>query len=242
MTFKITNAADLKNSKGTYLIYGAPGMGKTTALKYLPGKTLVLDVDRTSKVLKGCKNIDIIEVDNINTWDFWEKLIIELYNNYRSKYDNIAVDNVSELERCILSDLGSKGRNKGVPSQGDYQYMQFRLVNSLRYMKNLDCNIIWTAWETTDLYTTADGQQFNRTYPQINGKILNNVLGLCDVVARLMINGEGQRGFVMSATNSIFAKNQLDDRKGCLQNELILAGDAIDEKTKTISAGPAKQD
>lgn len=240
MTFKITNATELKNSKGTYLIYGAPGMGKTTALKYLPGKTLVLDVDRTSKVLKGCKYIDIIEVDNINTWDFWEQLILELYKNYKGKYDNIAVDNVSELERCILSDLGSKGRNKGVPSQGDYQYMQFRLVNSLRYMKNLDCNIIWTAWETTDLYTTADGQQFNRTYPQINGKILNNVLGLCDVVARLMINGEGQRGFVMSATNSIFAKNQLDDRKGCLQNELILAGDAIDEKTKTVPAGPTK--
>lgn len=240
MTFKITNATELKNSKGTYLIYGAPGMGKTTALKYLPGKTLVLDVDRTSKVLKGCKNIDIIEVDNINTWDFWEKLIIELYNNYRSKYDNIAVDNVSELERCILSDLGSKGRNKGVPSQGDYQYMQFRLVNSLRYMKNLDCNIIWTAWETTDLYTTAEGQQFNRSYPQINGKILNNVLGLCDVVARLMINGEGQRGFVMTATNSIFAKNQLDDRKGCLQHELILAGDAIDEKTKTVPADSSK--
>ena len=240
MTFKITNATELKNSKGTYLIYGTPGMGKTTALKYLPGKTLVLDVDRTSKVLKGCKYIDIIEVDNINTWDFWEQLILELYKNYKGKYDNIAVDNVSELERCILSDLGSKGRNKGVPSQGDYQYMQFRLVNSLRYMKNLDCNIIWTAWETTDLYTTADGQQFNRTYPQINGKILNNVLGLCDVVARLMINGEGQRGFVMSATNSIFAKNQLDDRKGCLQHELILAGDAIDEKSKTISAGPTK--
>lgn len=240
MAFKITNAADLKNSKGTYLIYGAPGMGKTTSLKYLPGKTLVLDVDRTSKVLKGCKHIDIIEVDNINTWDFWEKLIIELYNNYRSKYDNIAVDNVSELERCILSDLGSKGRNKGVPSQGDYQYMQFRLVNSLRYMKNLDCNIIWTAWETTDLYTTAEGQQFNRSYPQINGKILNNVLGLCDVVARLMINGEGQRGFVMTATNSIFAKNQLDDRKGCLQHELILAGDAIDEKTKTVPTGSTK--
>ncbi len=240
MTFKITNAADLKNSKGTYLIYGAPGMGKTTALKYLPGKTLVLDVDRTSKVLKGCKYIDIIEVDNINTWDFWEQLILELYKNYKGKYDNIAVDNVSELERCILSDLGSKGRNKGVPSQGDYQYMQFRLVNSLRYMKNLNCNIIWTAWETTDLYTTADGQQFNRTYPQINGKILNNVLGLCDVVARLMINGEGQRGFVMSATNSIFAKNQLDDRKGCLQNELILAGDAIDEKTKTVPADSSK--
>lgn len=238
MTLQITNAADIKTTKGTYLIYGPPGMGKTTALKYLPGKTLVLDVDRTTKVLRGCKNIDIVEVDNINTWDFWEKLIIELYKNYRGKYDNIAVDNVSELERCILSDLGSKGKNKGVPSQGDYQYMQFRMVNSLRYMKNLDMNIIWTAWESTDLYTTAEGQQFNRSYPQINHKIMNNVLGLCDVVAKLMINGEGNRGFVMSATNSIYAKNQLDDRKGCLQHELILGGDI--PETKTISAEAIK--
>jgi len=225
MTLQITNAADIKTTKGTYLIYGPPGMGKTTALKYLPGKTLVLDVDRTSKVLKGCKNIDIVEVDNINTWDFWEKLIIELYENYRGKYDNIAVDNVSELERCILSDLGSQGKNKGVPSQGDYQYMQFRLVNSLRYMKNLDMNIIWTAWEITDSFQDANGQYYNRAFPQINHKIINNVLGLCDVVGRLAINSEGERGFILTATNSTFAKNQLDNRKGCLQNELILAGD-----------------
>ena len=240
MTLQITNAADIKATKGTYLIYGPPGMGKTTALKYLPGKTLVLDVDRTSKVLKGCKNIDIVQVDNINTWDFWEKLIIELYENYRGKYDNIAVDNVSELERCILSDLGSQGKNKGVPSQGDYQYMQFRLVNSLRYMKNLDMNIIWTAWEITDSFQDANGQYYNRAFPQINHKIMNNVLGLCDVVGKLAINSEGQRGFILTASNSTYAKNQLDDRKGCLQHELILVGDAVGEGTKTVSKGSTK--
>lgn len=228
MTLNITKAKDIRETKGTYLIYAPPGMGKTTALKFLPGKTLVLDVDRTSKVLRGSENIDIIEVDNINTWDYWEKLIVELYQSYKGKYDNICIDNVSELERCILSDLGSKGKNKGVPAQGDYQYMQFRLVNSLRYMKNLDCNIIWTAWETTDLYTDSNGQQFNRSFPQINGKILNNVLGLCDIVGRLTINSEGKRGFILSATNSTFAKNQLDSRIGCLQEELIL------NATKTI--------
>ncbi len=240
MTLQITNAADIKTTKGTYLIYGPPGMGKTSSLKYLPGKTLVLDVDRTTKVLKGCKNIDIVQVDNINTWDYWEKLIVELYENYRGKYDNIAVDNVSELERCILSDLGSQGKNKGVPSQGDYQYMQFRLVNSLRYMKNLDMNIIWTAWEITDSFQDANGQYYNRAFPQINLKIMNNVLGLCDVVGKLAINSEGQRGFILTASNSTYAKNQLDDRKGCLQNELILAGDSVGEGTKTVSKGPTK--
>ena len=227
MSLVIKNAKDIKATKGTYLIYGPPGMGKTTALKYLPGKTLVLDIDRTSKVLRG-SNIDIIEVDNIETWKNWEQLIMELSKNYVGKYDNIAVDNISELERCLLSDLGSQGKNMGVPSQGNYQQMQFRLVNSLRYMKNLGSNIIMTAWEMTDLFTTSEGQQFNRAYPQLNSKILNNIAGLCDVVGRLTINGEGKRGFILTATNSTYAKNQLDDRAGCLQEELIV------DATKTI--------
>lgn len=221
MSLQITNAADIKSDKATYLIYGPPGMGKTSTIKYLPGKTLVLDVDRTSRVLKGQKNIDISYVDNTNAWNYWGELIVDLEKNYKGVYDNIVVDNISELERCLLSDLGSKGKNKGVPSQGDYQYMQFRIVNSLRYMKNLGSNLIWTAWETTDLFTDSSGQQFNRAFPQINHKILNNVLGLCDVVGRLMINSDGERGYVLSATNSTYAKNQIDDRKGCLQSELL---------------------
>ena len=222
MSLNITNAADIQTDKGTYLIYAPPGMGKTTAIKYLPGKTLVLDVDRTTRVLKGEKNIDIAYVSNTDTWEEWGKLIVDLEEKYKGVYDNIVVDNISELERCLLSNLGSKGKNKGVPSQGDYQYMQFRIVNSLRYMKNLGSNLVWTAWESSDLFTDSSGQQWNRSFPQINHKILNNVLGLCDVVAKLAVNSDGERGFILSATNSTYAKNQLDDRKGCLQSELIL--------------------
>ncbi|MGQ8827048.1 AAA family ATPase [Bacillus sp. NA_146.1] len=218
---KITSAKEITNTQKTYLIYAPPGMGKTTSIKYFPGKTLVLDIDRTSKVLKGQENIDIVYVDNTNTWEVWEKLILDLDKNYKDVYDNIVVDNISELERCLLSDLGSKGKNKGVPSQGDYQYMQFRIVNSLRYLKNLGANLIWTAWETDDLYIDSDGQQYNRSYPQINKKIMNNVLGLCDIVGRLQVKEDGTRGFILSATNSTYAKNQIDDRKGCVQSELL---------------------
>ena len=228
---QINNAKTIPKKKGTYLIYGAPGMGKTSTAKFFPGKTLILDIDRTSSVLAGFENIDIVYIDNIETFEDWQRTVIELYKDYKGKYDNIVVDNVSELERCILSDLGSKGKNKGVPAQGDYQVMQFKLVNSLRYLKGLGGNLIWTAWETMDLYQDADGRQYNRLYPQLNGKILNNVLGLCDVVGKLTINVEGKRGFVLQASNSIFAKNQLDDRKGCLQEELILSDDA-NTKTK----------
>lgn len=228
-TFEIESAKSRDHTgKGTYLLYANPGMGKTTTAKFLPGKTLVLDIDRTTRVLDGEENIDVMEIDNVNTWEYWSKLVVWLVENKKGIYDNIFVDNISELERCILADLGSQGKNKGVPSQGDYQYMQFKIVGSLRYLKGMDCNLFWTAWEDTDLFVDSSGQQYNRAYPKINKKILSNVTGLCDIVARLMINADGERGYILSATNSTFAKNQIDDRKGCLQNELILPKETTD--------------
>jgi phage nucleotide-binding protein len=228
--FSTHSAETLEKEGKTYCLYANPGMGKTHTLRYLPGKTLVLDIDRTSQVLKGEPNIDVIYVDNQNTWEYWGALLLHL-KDIKGKYDNIAVDNVSELERCLLSDLGFIGKNQGVPSQGDYQKMQFKVVNSFRWMKNLADRIVFNAWETTDMYTTAEGTHYNRSYPQINQKIINNVLGLCDVVGRLMINAEGERGFVLEGTNSIYAKNQLDIRKGCKQEEIFLSPSTNNETT-----------
>jgi len=231
LDFSVHNAGGIKDKEGkTYLTYCPPGLGKTHTLNFLPGKTLVLDIDRTSHVLKGNPNIDIIYVDNQNTWEYWEGLLAHL-KTIKGQYYNIAIDNVSELERCLLSHLGFIGKNQGVPAQGDYQKMQFRVVNSFRWLKNMADRIVFTAWETSDLYTSSDGQQYNRSYPQINGKILNNVLGLCDVVGRLMIKEDGSRGFVLEGTNSIYAKNQLDNRKGCKQEDIFLSPSKNNDKT-----------
>ena len=136
-------------------------------------------------------------------------------------YENIVVDNISELERCILSDLGSQGKNKGVPAQADYQYMQFKLVNSLRFMKSLGVNVIWTAWENYENYTHPDGTQYTRSYPKISAKIVDNICGLCDVVGKIIAKPDGTRGIVLEATQNIYAKNQIDSRKGCLVEEFI---------------------
>lgn len=224
-----------KKQPYTAMFYCSTGVGKTTTAGLIAekskGKTLILDVDRTiatslgkGEVVKDISRIDIRQVDNVHTWDDWEKILMELAELKKAgklDYENIVVDNISELERCILSDLGSKGKNKGVPAQADYQYMQFKLVNSLRFMKSLGVNVIWTAWETYENYTHPDGTQYTRSYPKISAKIVDNICGLCDIVGKIMAKQDGTRGIILEATQNVYAKNQIDSRKGCKVEEFI---------------------
>ena len=224
-----------KKQPYTALFYCSTGVGKTTTVGLIAekskGKTLILDVDRTiatslgkCEIVKDISRIDIRQIDNVRTWNDWENMLMELAElkkNGKFDYENIAVDNISELERCILSDLGSQGKNKGVPAQADYQYMQFKLVNSLRFMKSLGVNIILTAWETYESYTHPDGTQYTRSYPKISAKIVDNICGLCDYVGKIVAKPDGTRGIVLEATQNIYAKNQIDSRKGCLAEEFV---------------------
>lgn len=217
----------------TCLVYCAPGVGKSTFIGLIGersnGKTLVLDIDRTfiptmakKEIVHDFERIDVEQIDNIETWQSWTDTLTELKNKHDAgalEYENICVDNLSELERCILSDLGSKGKNKGVPAQADYQYMQFKLVNSLRFLKSLGVNVYLTAWETIEQFQNPDGSSYSRVYPKMSAKIVDNICGLCDVVGKIIVNKEGARGVVLEATQNTYAKNQRDTRKVCKVEE-----------------------
>ena len=223
---KIIKATDITLNDSCYLIYGNPGFGKTSALKYIPGKTLVIDIDKSSKVLNGCENISIAEVDTHKIWDEWLNVVKELLKGAAEPFDTIVVDNVSELFRASLANLGRDGKNHRVPSQADYQRVDFTILDSLRALLQLKKRIVFTAWETSDQWTDENGMIYNRAMPDIRSKILNNFLGLTDVVARLVKkttdDGEEVRGFILQPSAGVYAKNRLDDRKGCKVDELFI--------------------
>ena len=218
----------------TALLYCKPGVGKSTAIGLIAekseGNTLVLDVDRTitrtlakGEVVKDTSKVFVQEIDNINTFEDWTKTLMEITPEWLAENNikTVAVDNISELERCILSDLGSKGKNKGVPALADYQYMQFKLVNSLRHMKSWGVNVVWTAWETIEPVTYPDGTQYSRIQPKISNKIVDNICGLCDVVGWIGVNKDGEHKILLEATGNIYAKNQIDVRKNCSVDEFV---------------------
>ncbi|HHJ8321011.1 TPA: AAA family ATPase, partial [Streptococcus pyogenes] len=199
--------------------------GKTSTAKYLPGKTIVINIDKSAKVLRGNENIDIADIDTHKIWGEWLDTVKELLNGAANDYDNIVIDNVSELFRACLANLGREGKNHRVPSQADYQRVDFTILDSLRALLQLNKRIVFLAWETSDQWTDENGMIYNRAMPDIRTKILNNFLGLTDVVARLVKkttdDGEEVRGFILQPSASVYAKNRLDDRKGCKVEELF---------------------
>lgn len=237
---------EASNLPYTALLYCKAGVGKSTAIGLIAeaseGNTLVLDVDRTitrtlakGEVVKDTSKMLVQEIDNIHTFEAWTNTLKEITPEFlkQNNITTVAVDNISELERCILSDLGAQGKNKGVPAMADYQYMQFKLVNSLRYMKSWGVNIIWTAWETVEAFTHPDGTQYSRIVPKIASKIVDNICGLCDIVGWISVNKDGDHGILLEATQNIYAKNQVDCRKGCKVEDFIIKKGGKNEEEKS---------
>ncbi len=230
MAFTISSAKNITTDKSTYLIYGKPGSGKTHTLNFLPGKTLYVNVDKSERPLKGNGNIDILNFNSHEAWQEWGGLMKWFAENEEllKKYDNIVVDNLSELFRSMLANLGRTGKNERVPEMSHYQRVDFFTIDSLRFLQSLGKRLVFLAWETNyDFYTPA-GQQITQSVPDIRKTIRDNVAGLCQVVARLIVNKEsGKRGFILMPTNQIFAKNQLDSREHCLQEDLFKVGGEV---------------
>lgn len=226
---EIIKATDIDRADNfSVLIYAPPGGGKTYTANYLKGKTLVIDIDRTTNVLAGNPNIDIVYAD-LNDVEVGMKMLLkDIHDNYLDKYDNIFFDNLSEFEQAWLAEKSrlSKtrdGKSMGIPEMGDYNKFSFYLPDMIRYINSWKgVNKVFTAWETQIQIQSPGGQIFNQFHPQIREKIVNNVMGLMNMVGRLMINEEtGTRGFLLKRTDQTFAKNQLDDREFALQEELF---------------------
>lgn len=211
----IKSAESLSRTKNWRIIlYGKPGVGKTSAIKNLDGKTLVLDLDDSSKVLAGTPNIDVQPFNRQRPSEEWKDFLTNL-NERIEGYDNLVIDNVSAFEKDWFVEMGRKSKN-GVDNEiQDYGRWTnyFARIMTTVYM-NAPINILTTAWENTREITSESGQGFSQYAPAIRDSVRDGLLGLADVVGRVIINPKTNgRGVILEGSDSIFAKNRIDNRK-----------------------------
>lgn len=222
---KITKASDLKRTGNwRVLLYGKPGISKTSVIKNIPGKTLVLSLDNSEKVLAGANNIDVISFDREHPTRFMTEFLTEI-DNLISDYDNLVVDNISSFQIDWFVEQGRSSKNGITNELQQYNMFTNYFIRILTALYKHPINIYVTAWEDTRELNLETGQIITQYVPYIRDRVLSNLLGLTDVVGRLQVNPEtGGRGVILEGSDGVYAKNRLDDRTACKIEELFEFG------------------
>ncbi|WP_195927786.1 AAA family ATPase [Lactococcus lactis] len=225
MAIKITKATDINRTENwKVLLYGKPGLGKTSAIKGLSGKTLVLDLDGSSRVLAGLKNVDVISFNREEPIQSMKEFLNES-KNLINGYNTLVIDNLTAFEKdwFVARGLNSKnGIRNEIQDYGDYTNYFLRLISKIY---SLPINIYATAWESKRDVDLEDGTKLTEYIPDVRNQVLNQLLGLTDVVGRIQVNPATHgRGAILEGSDGVYAKNRLDDRIACKIEDLFKFG------------------
>jgi phage nucleotide-binding protein len=203
----IVKTDDTKQKAFSMLIYAGSGFGKTTTIATLPeGKTLILDIEGGTTSINN-KSHDVVNVTSIST-------LKEVYEGLRSgnlKYKFVVIDSISELEKMFQFERKNvNGKTfSSLKEYGEMSELMREYIRKFRDLKNKGINVLFTALEMLVEVHSNAGIHTKRV-PQVGRKFFEELCGLMDMVARLMIKTEtDERFLVFHGNDDYHAKTRI---------------------------------
>lgn len=132
---QIKNTSDVVLNGLTVLVYGVSGAGKTSLIKTIPGRTLILSAEGGLLSLQGTE-IEYVEIHSLD--DLYEAY--QYIGEHLADYNCIVLDSLSEIGEVILANekkLNKDGRQA-------YMQMQDQLMELIRAFRDLSISVYMT--------------------------------------------------------------------------------------------------
>lgn len=179
-----------KSSPWSILIYGVPGVGKSTLASYAP-KPIFLDFDN------GLNRIGVDRSPRLSNWnDFFQAMKWAK----ESDYETVCLDTLSPLEEILIGQILSE-YNSGIPdkklhakslsNQEAFPYGSgfvllkakwALIVQMIELLKSSEKNVICIAHESLEKVSNPEGDDYNRYSPNIHKKSLDFLVSQMDGV------------------------------------------------------------
>ena len=168
------------------MIWGPPGSGKTVAATASKEGNILHLCSDNSAVSLGMFDRKNVTIERVEHWieqkDGTSCFSKQFTDGIASgKYETVVVDNLTDLKELALQEIEDDGKLKDI--RQIYQAVYMALKRLTRQATNVKCNVVFTAWSMTDTFTDDSGEQKMRQMPNLPPKIVDQVLGLCNIVA-----------------------------------------------------------
>lgn len=212
---KILSTSNIHQGPVKMLIYGASGVGKTSLVKTLEGKTLIVSAESGLLSLTGT-NHDFIDITRDDEGRLLEKAedrfkrFAEVYvflqtKEAMAKYQNVFIDSLTEISEALsraYKDMYEGTKSEGFKQWGDYTAKLTDYIKKLRDLPHY--NVVILCLEELD--KDEGGRRFFG--PDIPGNAAKQfLLPAFDLVFRAYVEN-GERFFQTALTEKVKAKSR----------------------------------
>ena len=141
-----------RNKTANILVYGSPGVGKTTFAATAPRPILWLEAEGGTNSIADPKGIDIVRMSGLESY----REVLKYLHSKDGHYKTVVIDSISETAAAILSEIMREvskqdmTRDEFAPQFSEWGKLTGVMRAILRSYRDLDTNVIFTALTRED--------------------------------------------------------------------------------------------
>jgi len=214
MDYNIKPVGDTIDRGISAIIYGNPGVGKTTLATTLPPEeTIIINAEAGLGPLLGKGHSVFNLLGFVNNNEF-EKAVDDFYKYLRTEkhpYKYVVLDNISEIENQLILYMTQR-HGKEAPTlreYGDSSHKMKQWIHNFRDLVYQDINVVINAWEFPIELRNIEGNIITIICPKMSKSIVPTACGCVDVVGHMESHEKtGKRWIRLRPNDQYLCKSQ----------------------------------